>query len=161
MPLDANGEAVLEIPLNDSLTSFHIVAIATGGLELFGTGSTSIRSRQDLMMLSDVTPLAREGDQFRAEFTLRNTTDQATDVLVQRRVDGLSVPLAPQALSLAPSQSQVISWEVTVPVGVQALRYEVEAASSGGATDRIRVVQQVQPIVPIRTLQATISRGQG
>jgi uncharacterized protein YfaS (alpha-2-macroglobulin family) len=77
VPLDPNGEAALEIPLNDSLTSFHIVAVTTAGLDLFGTGSTSIRSSQDLLMLSGVAPLVREGDQFRAEFPLRNTTDQA------------------------------------------------------------------------------------
>ena len=47
VPLDANGEASVEIPLNDSLTSFRIVAVATSGIELFGTGSTSIRSTQD------------------------------------------------------------------------------------------------------------------
>ena len=101
VPLDANGEASLEIPLNDSLTSFRIVAVATGGLELFGTGSTSIRSTQDLMILSGIAPLVREGDQFRAEFTLRNTTDQAMEVQVQGRVDGLPEPLMAQALALA------------------------------------------------------------
>jgi alpha-2-macroglobulin len=108
VPLDANGEASVEIPLNDSLTSFHVVALATAGLEFFGTGSTSIRSSQNLLMLSGIAPLVREGDQFRAEFPLRNTTHQAMDVLVHGRVDGLSEPLVPQTLSLAPSQSQVI-----------------------------------------------------
>ena len=160
VPLDANGEASLEIPLNDSLTSFRLVAVATGGLELFGTGSTSIRSTQDLMILSGITPLVREGDQFRAEFTLRNTTDQPMEVQVQGRVDGLSDPLTMRALSLASSQSQVIGWDIIAPTGVRALRYEVEAAASGGTTDRIRVVQQVYPVVPIRTFQATISQWQ-
>ncbi|MGH8065828.1 MAG: alpha-2-macroglobulin family protein [Candidatus Entotheonellia bacterium] len=160
VPLDTNGEASLEIPLNDSLTSFRIVAMATGGLELFGTGSTSIRSTQDLMILSGIAPLVREGDQFRTEFTLRNTTDRAMDVQVKARVDGLPAPLAPMTWSLAPSQSQVIGWDLVAPAGVQALRYEVEAVESGGASDRIRVLQQVQPTVPIRTFQATISQWQ-
>ena len=31
LPLDANGEASVEVPLNDSITSFRIVAVATGG----------------------------------------------------------------------------------------------------------------------------------
>ena len=35
--LNAEGEAVVEIPLNDSLTSFRIAAVATGGIGLFGT----------------------------------------------------------------------------------------------------------------------------
>ena len=73
---------------------------------------------------------------------------------------GYQNPLAEQTLALAPSQSQVIGWDITAPTGVQALRYEVEAGESGGATDRIRVVQQVQPVVPIRTFQATISQWQ-
>ena len=158
--LDANGEASLEIPLNDSLTSFRIVAVATGGLELFGTGSTSIRSSQDLMLLSGIAPLVREGDQFRAELTLRNTTDHAMEVQVQGRVDGLSDPLTTRALSLASSQSEVIGWDITAPTGVRTLRYEVDAAASGGAADRLRVEQQVYPAVPIRTFQATISQWQ-
>ncbi len=160
VPLDTNGKASLEIPLNDSLTSFRLVAVAIGGFEMFGTGSTSIRSTQDLMILSGITPLVREGNQFRAEFILRNTTDQAMEVQVQGRVDALSDPLPAQALSRASSQSQVIGWDIIVPTGVRALRYEVEAAASGGAADRIRVVQQVYPVVPIRTFQATISQWQ-
>ena len=40
--LDANGEATVEIPLNDSLTSFAVVAVANAGTGLFGTGRTTI-----------------------------------------------------------------------------------------------------------------------
>ena len=53
-----------EVPLNDSITSFRIVAVATGGTGLFGTGSTSIQSTQDLMVLSGLPPLVREGDRY-------------------------------------------------------------------------------------------------
>src|SRR4030067_3627601 len=57
--LDANGEAGVEIPLNDSLTSFRIVAVAQGDAGLFGTGSTAIQSTQDLMIFSGLPPLVR------------------------------------------------------------------------------------------------------
>jgi alpha-2-macroglobulin len=160
VPLDASGEASVEVPLNDSLTGFRIVAVATGGLELFGTGATTIRATQDLMVLSGVPPLVREGDQFLAEFTLRNTTDRAMEVEVNARVDGLPEALRPQSLNLSPSGARVIGWDITVPTEVQALRYEVEAGAAGGATDRLRVVQQVLPAVPVRTLQATIGQWQ-
>src|SRR4029077_15557263 len=43
VPLDDAGNATVEIPLNDSLTSFRIVAVATAGAGLFGTGAASIR----------------------------------------------------------------------------------------------------------------------
>ena len=36
--LDEHGEATIEVPLNDSLTSFTAVAIVTAGEDLFGTG---------------------------------------------------------------------------------------------------------------------------
>jgi uncharacterized protein YfaS (alpha-2-macroglobulin family) len=160
VPLDANGEASVEVPLNDSLTSFRIVAVANGGLELFGSGSTTIRATQDLMILSGIAPLVREGDRFRSEFTLRNTTDRAMDVQVHARVDGLPEPLAPQPFNLSPRESKVIGWDITAPSGIQALRYEVAAGEAGAATDHLRVVQQVLPVVPIRTFQATISQWQ-
>ena len=72
--LDANGEALIEVPLNDSLTSFRLVAVADAGVQQFGTGSTSIRVTQDLQVLAGLPPLVREGDQFAAMLTLRNTT---------------------------------------------------------------------------------------
>ena len=50
--LDGRGEATVEIPLNDSLTSFSMVAVADAGSGLFGTGRTSIRTTQDVMLLS-------------------------------------------------------------------------------------------------------------
>ena len=36
------------VPLNDALSSFKLVAIATDGAQLFGTGSADIRTAQDL-----------------------------------------------------------------------------------------------------------------
>jgi alpha-2-macroglobulin len=160
VPLDASGEASVEVPLNDSLTSFRIVAVATAGLSLFGTGATTVRATQDLMVMSGIPPLVREGDRFRSEFTLRNTTDRAMDVEVNARVDGLPEALTSQAFNLSPSEAKVVGWDITAPTGVEALRYEVEAGEPGGATDRLRVEQQVLPVVPVRTFQATIAQWQ-
>ena len=61
VPLDDNGNATVEIPLNDSLTSFRIVAVASSGAQL-------VRHRrdrrsaltQDVMVLSGLPPLVRE-----------------------------------------------------------------------------------------------------
>ncbi|MBI3325682.1 MAG: alpha-2-macroglobulin [Nitrospinae bacterium] len=158
VPLDAGGDASLEVPLNDSLTSFRIVAVATGGVSLFGSGSTTIRSTQDLMVLPGIAPLVREGDRFRSEFTLRNTTDHPQDVVVQGRVEEIAEPLTPQAFTLAAGEARTVGWDLTAPVGVQALRYDMEAGQRGGPTDRVRVVQQVAPAVPVRTFQATLSQ---
>ena len=84
--LDANGEAEVSVPLNDSLTSFRLVAVATSGVNRFGMGQATIRSTQDLMILSGIPPLVREGDRLRAESTLRNTTNRTLDVHVSGQV---------------------------------------------------------------------------
>ena len=154
--LDANGNAAVEVPLNDSLTSFRIAAVATGGVGHFGTGATTIRSTQDLMLLSGLAPLVREGDQFPAQFTVRNTTDRTMKVALSGQATGLSAPFAAQAIDLAAGEAKVVSWDVTVPVGVETLGYEVAAHDAGGATDRLRVTQQVRPTVPVRTFQAML-----
>ena len=158
VPLDATGDASVEVPLNDSLTSFRIVAVATGGISLFGTGSATIRSTQDLMVLAGLPPLVREGDRFQAEFTVRNTTERRMEVAVRARVEGLPESLAPRAISLSAGEAKTLGWEIAVPAGVSALRYEVEAQEQGGLADRVRVTQQVIPAVPVRTFQATLFR---
>ena len=80
VPLDQDGKAAVEIPLNDSLTSFRVVAVATVGQGRFGTGSTTIRSTQDLMILSGLAPVVRQGDRYRPVFTLRNAAERPMQV---------------------------------------------------------------------------------
>ncbi len=158
VPVDAKGEATVEIPLNDSLTSFRIVAVATAGTGLFGTGSATIRSTQDLIILAGLPPLVREGDRFPAEFTVRNTTNRVMDVTVQGRVEGVHRALELQPVKLSPGEAKTVQWEVSVPVGPGPLRYELQAQEPGGAADRVRMTQEVRPAVPIRTFQATLFR---
>jgi uncharacterized protein YfaS (alpha-2-macroglobulin family) len=159
VPLDANGEAFVEIPLNDSITSFRIVAVATGGVGLFGSGSTSIQSTQDLMVLSGLPPLVREGDRFKAGFTLRNTTNRSMEVDASAKAEGISTPLIPQTVSLTPGEAKEVGWEVTVSIGVETLKWEVEIREKGtNETDRIKVTQKVVTAVPVSTFQATLTQ---
>jgi uncharacterized protein YfaS (alpha-2-macroglobulin family) len=74
------------------------VAVADAATGLFGTGQTSIRATQDLQIISGLPPLVREGDQFRAQFTLRNTTKQAMKVEVTPRATLLE--LKPQTVEI-------------------------------------------------------------
>lgn len=158
LPLDRQGNARAEIPLNDSLTSFRIVAVATGGLDRFGTGSATVRSTQDLMILPGLAPLVREGDRFSSEFTVRNTSQREMEVEVSARIEPVDPSLASQTVRLAPGEARQLQWEVTAPVGVSSLRYEVAAADREDASDRLVINQKVVPAVPVRTLQATLAQ---
>ncbi|MGH7785248.1 MAG: alpha-2-macroglobulin family protein [Candidatus Binatia bacterium] len=161
LPLDAQGDATVEVPLNDSLTSFRIAAVATGAVGQFGTGTTTIRSTQDLMLLAGLPPLVRQGDAFPAQFTLRNTTDQPLQVEARATVEGLDAPLPPQTVALAAGEARVIEWPITVPGNAERLKFLIEAAVAGGASDSLTVAQQVQPSVPVRVLQATLVHLEG
>lgn len=155
--LDANGEATVQVPINDSLTAFRIVAIASADADLFGTGRTEVRSSQDLMLLSGLPALVREGDRLRASFTLRNTTDAPLKAALTANAGGKA--LAPQQVALEPGQAREVSWEVQVPVAVETLAWDVSAAVEGGgpaASDRLKVKQKVVPAVPVTTMQSTL-----
>lgn len=156
VPLDANGDAKVDVPLNDSLTSFKIVAIAAAGSGEFGTGDAMIRSTQDLQLFSGLSPIARVGDSFAAEFTVRNASDRTFDVNLSGAIEGLKSNPAPQKLSLAPGDGKKIDWNVAVPLGVSALKYRVDALASATAADHLLITQQIIPAVPVRTWQATL-----
>ncbi len=76
VPVNALGEASIEVPLNDSLSAFRLTAVANAGMGFFGTGDATIRSTQDVMLHSGLPPLVREGDAFKAVFTLRNASNR-------------------------------------------------------------------------------------
>jgi len=158
--LDREGNATLPVTLNDSLTSFRIVAVANGAAHLFGTGSATINTTQDLILVSGLAPLVREGDRYAATFTLRNTTDQPLTVDAQARLAIDRAPLLQSQLVEVPAgRARDIVWRVTAPVGVSQLQWEVTAKEvNGAAGDRIRLTQSVIPAYPVRTYQATIAQ---
>ncbi len=158
--LDANGKAVVDVPLNDALTSFKIVAVADSGLEQFGTGSTQIRTSQELQIISGLPPLVRDGDKFDAQVTLRNTTSKAMQVLVTPKASLLQ--LEPQTVELPANDAKTVVWTVTAPADVSqnrhsALLWEISAKDKNGdAADALKVSQRVVPAVNVETLQATL-----
>ncbi|MCZ7565137.1 MAG: hypothetical protein M5U08_16285 [Burkholderiales bacterium] len=158
--LDERGEARVEVPLNDSLGAFRIVAVASGASGLFGTGAATIRTTQDLMLLAGLPAVVREGDRFRGAFTVRNASGRKLAVelaAAARAGDAALAELPPQSLELAPGEAREAGWNVTAPGGASAVAWDVSARERGGdAADRIRVAQKVVAAHPVRTFQATL-----
>lgn len=161
--VDARGEALVRVPLNDSLTRFRLVAVADAPGQRFGTGEGSINVSQDLQLLSGLPPLVREGDRVQAMLTLRNTTSRAMDlkVTLTGKASGESgdqaVPAEARTVKLAAGQAQELTWDVVIPEGAQRIVWEAQAQEQGGgAKDAMRTTQAVQPAVPVRVLQATL-----
>ncbi|OPX95514.1 MAG: hypothetical protein A4E58_02067 [Syntrophorhabdus sp. PtaB.Bin006] len=159
--LDDNGETTVKIPLNDSLTSFRIVAIATGGDSLFGTGSTTVTTTQDLMIFSGLPPLVREGDLFKAGFTVRNTADRIMNIeaLLSVTDSREKREFKPIGIDLASGRSREIGWDMVVPYGSERIVYEAKVRDlDKNVVDTIKITQKVSPAVPVRTFQATLAQ---
>ena len=143
--LDERGEALVEVPLNDSLTAFRLVAVAdtveppapgrAPAPQRFGTGSASIRVAQDLQLIAGLPPAVREGDRFEALLTLRNTTDRAMTVrstLAGQALDAAgraqALPaLAPREQRIEPGTAAELRWPVEVPARATRLAWEATA----------------------------------
>ena len=132
--LDAKGEASVQVPVNDSLTAFRIVAIASANADLFGTGRAEIRSSQDLMLLSGLPAMVREGDKFRAGFTLRNATERDLKVELGAQVSGKALPR--RSVAIAAGMAQEVGWDYQVLAGATELVWDVTAQTSGSPAAR-------------------------
>ncbi|AMO22582.1 MG2 domain-containing protein [Ramlibacter solisilvae] len=158
--LDAQGRATVNVPLNDALTAFRIVAVADMGTGLFGTGQATIRATQDLQIISGLPPLVREGDAFSAQLTLRNTTAKPMKVEVAPRATLLA--LAPQTVDIPAGEARDVAWNVIAPAALaftrnEAILWELEARDTlGGARDALKASQRIVPAVPLTVQQATL-----
>ncbi|PTQ90161.1 alpha-2-macroglobulin family protein [Agitococcus lubricus] len=153
--VDTQGRVQFTVPLNDALTRFKIIAIASSK-EQFGTGSHSINSRQELQVVSGLPTVVREGDQYQAEWTVRNSTEQVQTVTLMLQQTGIAQPTQ-HTLTLAANSSQLVTVPVTVPQG--QTRIDWKASAQGQAyQDNVLVSQTVLPAIPLQVLQASLTQ---
>lgn len=153
IPLNAKGEADVEIPVNDSLTSFRVVAIALNGRDQFGTGAATFRTTQDLMIFAGLPEVGREGDHLAAEFTVRNATSSPKSLKL--KLDG-DVPGAEKTLELKGDEAKSVSWDLKVPANTDAVSLKLVASENGRVLDQIKKSLKVVPVWPVRIQQATL-----
>ncbi len=156
----ADGTAAVKVPINDSLTEFKFVALATAGTGLFGSGSASVRTRQDLQLISGLPPVVRENDSYAALFTVRNGTTKAMSVKVSARVGEQT--LEAKELKLDAEGAAEVTWTARAPEGITSLPWDIEVSENGGANkDRLKISQRIEPAVPLTVQQASFARIDG
>jgi hypothetical protein len=167
--LDARGEAVLQVPLNDALTSFRIAAVASSA-GAFGSGTLSIRASQEVMLHSGLPPLVRNGDRFQAMVTVRNGGDRPLDLTLSGTMTphlnaspGDQQTLASQQLHLAPGAAQEMGWTMVAPPGCDRLQWTITSqeapppgAQAPGASDTLKVVQEIADPQPVHPSERTL-----
>ncbi|WP_404714298.1 alpha-2-macroglobulin family protein [Sphingomonas sp. MMS24-J13] len=157
--LDAQGRANLGFALADSLSSYKLVAVATAGGDLFGTGSTNIRTVQDLTVYSGLPPLVRSGDRYGATFTLRNGSERPLRVTATVDLKPAIARGGPLTVTIPAGGAVPVTWYLTAPAHIDTLHWTVTARSADGrANDRVTVDERVIPAVPEQVWAASLIR---
>jgi uncharacterized protein YfaS (alpha-2-macroglobulin family) len=152
--LNAKGEAKITVPLNDSTTSFRIVAVALQGADQFGMGWTSIQSSQDLMILPGLGAVTRTGDEFQAGFTVRNASDKNQEVLLSLETTPAQMGLAVQKLNLAPGAAKEVFWKMKTGAA-ENISYVMTAKNAQGKVlDEVKKTQKILSLRSARIFQS-------
>ncbi len=154
--LDAQGHARVAVPLSDNLSSFRLVAVATQGAQLFGTGETSIRTAQDLTIYSGLPPLVRSGDWYGSTFTLRNGSTKAMTVTATMKLNPGIAQGRPLTVTIPAGGATSVTWNMTAPANQRQLEWTVEARSTDGKRDRVIARQDIAPAVPVEIWAASL-----
>ena len=157
--LDAQGRARVAVPLSDALSSFKLVAIASDGADRFGTGSADIRTAQDLQLFAGLPPLVRQGDWYQAGFTLRNGSSRPMTVTANVELFPRIAVGKPLTITIPAGGAAPVGWNLTAPANLENLRWQVSArAADGKAADRLTLMQDIVPAVPVEVWAATLAR---
>jgi uncharacterized protein YfaS (alpha-2-macroglobulin family) len=157
--LDANGQARIKVPLSDALSRFRLVAIATDGEQLFGTGETTVRTAQNLSIYSALPPLVRTGDWYSAAFTLRNGSDHPMRVVATPQLEPAIARGKPINVTIAAGGAAQVRWNLNAPKTVGELRWTVSVRSTDGKDrDTVSATQEVVPAIPVDVWAASLWR---
>lgn len=133
---DADGNIVIAFKMNEALTKWKFLGFAhTKDLE-FGLKEASVVTQKELMILPNAPRFVREGDKI--EFTAKVNNLSAKpltgtaklelfDAANMTAADALFANVEKEkTFSIAPGQSQGLSWSLTIPTGkVAALTHRV------------------------------------
>lgn len=161
--LDEQGQAVIDIPLNHSITQFELVALADYAGTQFGVAKTQVQTHQPIQVMSGLPAVVRTGDVYEAVFSVRNRESAAVTLALKAEatLDGrpvLTLPLGEQ--KVAAQSSQTFTQKITMPqqLGVNegVLQWTVQAINTAthSVVDAVQFTQQWHARVPVTTQYA-------
>ncbi len=120
----ADGVVKVTFPAPDTLTEFRLAAVATEGVSRFGSGASSFKVNQPLMLEPALPRFANVGDVVTLKAVVHNTTEQSGEIAVTLSGDAHVVLLDPESrkpleratltrtVSLAAQQSKALAFPV-------------------------------------------------
>ncbi|MFL6657115.1 MAG: MG2 domain-containing protein [Massilia sp.] len=168
--LDEKGEGTVSVPLPDSLTRWRIIAVASAGTDLFGTGETVISTSKPVEVLSGLALSVRGADRVEQKLTVRNTTGKRLSLLLLARAtpiahpdqaaspQQLAVPSLSRRLDLAPKSNSEVRWPVVIPDGIVGLDWKISAQDrdTGEVLDALDIQQKAVLQAPLTVRESTL-----
>ncbi|MCY1006558.1 hypothetical protein OV079_13545 [Nannocystis pusilla] len=132
--IDASGEATVEIPMPENLTSFRVMAVAVDPdqADRFGSGEANVKVRKPIMLRPSLPRFANFGDKFEASVMVDNQTSEPQAILVGTRGSNVVISGEPTVGVEIPAGE---SREVRFPMAVDrvgTMRVQFAALSNGG-----------------------------
>jgi uncharacterized protein YfaS (alpha-2-macroglobulin family) len=133
---DANGQATVEIPLPDNLTTWRLSSKAATANTLVGQSSAEIVTTLPLLLRPQTPRFFTVGDVLQIGTIVNNNTSQAIDATVSLDALGLSLDsLTEQTVTIPGNGRTLVQWQATVDdVPFADLTFRVEGGGFSDAT---------------------------
>ena len=141
---NAEGEILLKFTMPEALTRWKLLGFAHTKDLKYGLSEKTVVTQKELMVVPNAPRFFREGDRITFTAKVSNLTESAMDgSAVLKLFDALSMqPLDSElgnqhpaaAFNAAAGQSALLSWNLQIPEGVQAVTYQV-IAKAGDFSD--------------------------
>lgn len=142
--LDAKGEAWIDFPLNDSITSFKIYGLAYT-TDRFGLNNTQIKATQDIMTFVGTSPSVRTGDSFLASYTLKNITSQKKNLKIVLNINGKTIK--EEELTVPGGSSHLLNHRMEPFTDPGNAKYSLSVFEGKKKIDEIKTGQKIVPLI--------------
>lgn len=139
-----DGETILEFTMNEALTTWKFQTFAHTSDMKYHLDTKSILTSKDLMVFPAGPRFFREGDKITLPAKVQNMSKSPltakVDIKIYDALSGREITSkfingeTARSLDIDSERSDVASWELAVPKGVEAIRYTI-TANAGSHTD--------------------------
>lgn len=145
-----NGEIIITFKVPEALTRWKMLGMAHTKDLRTGTITNELVTQKDLMVTPNLPRFIRENDVITLTAKIANTGDTElnglaqlflTDALTEKPVDIIfGNKQASKSFTVKNGQSENVSWEITVPEGVEALSCKIVAMAGKMSDGEVTVI---------------------
>ncbi len=129
---DSDGEATVEVPLPDTLTTWRLTARGITLDTKAGEARNDIVTSKDLIVRPVVPRFLVVGDSASLGAIVHNFGDSSLDIDVSLTAEGLDVADGDaRSVTVEPGEDALVRWDTTAPFGGDSVSLTFEAKSSG------------------------------